>query len=188
MCTYNKEHRKKYIKEHKKDISEWRKKDYEKNKDKLLKIKKIYYKNNKDIIINKVKERYKKDKDNILKYHRAYYEKNKDIIKNKVKNYVNTEIWYLNKTNAWHRRRQKIKTTNDWTITIDALQLLIIRQKNECNWCKKKLVVKWKRKYQIDHIEPICKWWLHTISNIQLLCNKCNNIKWAKIIDDIFFK
>jgi 5-methylcytosine-specific restriction endonuclease McrA len=50
------------------------------------------------------------------------------------------------------------------------------------------LIKKWSINYQIDHIIPVSKWWLHTSKNIQLLCRYCNNVKSNKIIEDIFFK
>lgn len=35
-------------------------------------------------------------------------------------------------------------------------------------------------KYHLDHIYPLCKWWEHSIYNIQLLCPECNMSKWWK--------
>ena len=52
-------------------------------------------------------------------------------------------------------------------------------------------IVEWKCKicncnlkeceYHLDHIIPLSKWWLHTILNVQRLCQKCNIVKQDKI-------
>jgi hypothetical protein len=101
-----------------------------------------------------------------------YYTENKEEYNNKRMEYRKTEKWRLVKLNERHRRRQMIKTTNDWSVTQYSLDDMLDSQKWLCNicWCN----IQNREDRHLDHIYPLSKWWLHTISNLQWLCVKCN--------------
>ena len=165
---------------HKTDkFKEYRKK-YEKT-DKFKEYRKEFYKTDKYKTYQKEYRKTDKCKEYNKKYNKS--DKHKEL----QKEYLKTDKWKLNQKNYTHRRRQIIKTTDDKTVTLEFINNLIILQKWECKWCKEKLIKKWKVNYHIDHIIPISKWWLHTASNIQLLCKNCNSSKNNRTINDIFF-
>ncbi len=72
-------------------------------------------------------------------------------------------------------RRGKIKTNSDWTITIKSTQALLNEQGWVCNNCGIDIM---NRDYRhLDHIHPISKWGVHSITNTQWLCCHCNLVK-----------
>ena len=90
-------------------------------------------------------------------YYKKYYEKNKQkFVDNRVK------------------RKYSILELNDHTITTDGLDYLLEYQKTKCNICKCDLR---RVKKNLDHIIPLSKWWLHSIFNVQWLCERCNKSK-----------
>lgn len=70
-------------------------------------------------------------------------------------------------------RRERMRVTNDWTINVDSINSLLVKQSSTCNICSKSI----KEKFDMDHIIPLSKSWPHSIYNIQLLCPHCNRSK-----------
>ena len=79
------------------------------------------------------------------------------------------------------KRRAIKKSQSDWTLDWLIWRLfipiLLDNQIWECNLCWCDIV----DNYHIDHIYPLSKWWIHWISNIQLLCPTCNMKKGDRI-------
>ena len=76
------------------------------------------------------------------------------------------------------KRRSKINGTDDKTITAKTTLQLLDKQEWKCKICNCNLK---ECEYHLDHIIPLSKWWLHTILNVQRLCQKCNIVKQDKI-------
>jgi 5-methylcytosine-specific restriction endonuclease McrA len=70
------------------------------------------------------------------------------------------------------RRNALIRETGDWTVTQRAWAELKRRYGGCCAYCGRKTVLLEK-----DHIIPLSKGGLHTISNIVPACGPCNNRK-----------
>ena len=69
------------------------------------------------------------------------------------------------------RRMVRMRTTNDGTVIKSNIIDMLSKQKNLCSICGCNITLKTLHK---DHIVPIVKGGSHTITNIQLLCAKCN--------------
>jgi len=106
--------------------------------------------------------------------------KEEAIIKTKEKNkkYLQSNKWKLYKKNKNQRYRSRKKWTDDWSINTEYLNKLFENQKGLCNICY--IELEWIE-YHLDHIYPLSKWWVHTKSNIQFLCRKCNILKSNKL-------
>jgi len=107
-------------------------------------------------------------------FWKDYKLKNQNRIKDKNYKYKKSHIWRLSYIAYNSKRRALIKTTSDWTITKEALDLLFNNQWWKCNYCNN------TKNLHLDHIKPISKWWPHSINNVQWLCQSCNLTKWNK--------
>lgn len=134
-----------------------------------------------------------KNRDKRNKYCREYHDINKEQINPKQRQYYrdNIEMFkkYMKENRLRYRvisskRRALIRTTDDWTVTLEAVQTLYEIQKHKCAICSCDLDELTSDKKNLDHIIPISKWWLHSISNLQWTCQFCNYSKGAKELVD----
>lgn len=77
------------------------------------------------------------------------------------------------RVNSSNYRARKRKSDGEHTPA--QIQSMLSNQKHKCACCKHKLV-----KFQIDHVVPLARGGSNDISNIQLLCPRCNRSKGAK--------
>lgn len=61
---------------------------------------------------------------------------------------------------------------------------LFLRQGKKCATCKVRIAKRGKFRYHIDHVMPVKRHGSNDISNLQLLCVRCNTRKKAKHPDD----
>lgn len=180
---------------------------YQKNKDKIKKLQKEYNEKNRDRINERSKSYYRKNKHKrkwerlkpekrayMKKYFATVYKDKKrekdrlDYIKHREKRlayqkwYRKTEEWKLLKRIYWHKRREWVKLTDDWSITMESLKKILIRQNHKCNicWCELNCYLQYS--VHLDHIYPLSRGWKHVLDNVQFLCGICNGKKRAKIM------
>jgi 5-methylcytosine-specific restriction endonuclease McrA len=133
------------------------------------------------------KEHHKSVRERLKPIRRQWYLKNK-LEHNKrslAGYYANTQEWqernrlwakanpqkmrmYVRVSDARRRRAPGKFSKQD-------IENLLVLQKQQCAACKKRLV-----KYHVDHIAPIAKGGTNDKSNIQLLCQSCNQRKHTK--------
>lgn len=131
--------------------------------------------------------------------------RNKEAIKEYMKEYCKKNREYLNKKSkentarnreARMRSQEKYRQKNKYSIRVSAKnrkkvvlrgdltgrqwEEVLIKYGHRCLACGKD---ESEVKITIDHIIPISKGGLHTMDNIQPLCQSCNSSKHTKIVD-----
>lgn len=114
-------------------------------------------------------------------YSKTYIPSNEVLERRRLRNrlYKQTEKYKLYKHNDKHKRRQLVKYSDN-SVTQESLDDMLLTQNSLCNICKCHIEPRSSR--HLDHIYPISRWWLHTISNLQWLCVSCNLSKSNKLI------
>jgi 5-methylcytosine-specific restriction endonuclease McrA len=162
-----------------------KKRHYEKHKDKIqTKIREYavinedaikeyqanYYIENKDTILAGAKKRSIEKSDEIKEYKLRYCKENKEKLREDHRAYRQTENGKLVKRISSQKRYALKKSTEDGSVTKEAITNMMESQEYKCVLCSTSI----KDKYHVDHIKPLAKEGEHTISNIQLLCPHCN--------------
>lgn len=74
------------------------------------------------------------------------------------------------------------KSSDDKTVTLEAVRRMHREQNGQCNICSCTLTDKNRH---LDHIYPLSRGGKHTISNVQWLCARCNLSKHTKLPSDV---
>lgn len=175
-------------KENPEKYKEQDKKDYEKHKEKrkqaaneyrLANIEAVknrkaeYYENNKSKIQAKYREYYAENKERILNNSHEYYKNNKEQILLYKKQYRQTEQGKLAAKNGRNNRRAREKSACDNTVTSSALKEIADKQGNKCYFCSIDIDVKSSSSH-VEHLTPLSKGGLHSVSNVVWSCASCN--------------
>lgn len=179
------ERRKAFYKNNKNAILKQRKEYYLENKEEILDKRKKYCDKNKKVILSKNREyrtkniellrenckTYETDnKESLSEYRRDYYIKNKEKISTYGKTYKASLNGKMSQKNSIHKRRTKEKQGD-----VTTSQFLELQQNAKvCYWCNCSLK---KAKVHIDHYVPLSKGGKHTLDNLVVSCQKCNNQK-----------
>lgn len=157
------------------DVKNWQ----NDNKDKYIIMRKEYCFNNNEKLKIKSKIWRIKNRDIIRKKRKLWYLKiksNKDY-QEKRREYRKTQGCKISKRISNHIRNTNKRNTSDGTINKINLSDLLLKQSNKCNICGANLNLLENRKVHLDHIVPLSKGGIHTIDNVQWLCQYCNLIK-----------
>ena len=128
---------------------------------------------NKELIFEKRKRYYAINRDKKLTSMKKYREKNLEKIKKYQKEYGKSLKGMATIKNKKHKRRDSTKQ-GDAT----AIQMMELQQRAKtCYWCGISLQ---KTKIHIDHYFPLSKGGQHTLNNLVVSCQLCNNRKHAK--------
>lgn len=170
------ESHKKYVENNIEHLREYDKRDYHKNIDSHRNTAKKSYIKNKDSRNLTRKKNYKINRDKILKAQRLSNSSREEKIRNNnASNYINNKEIF--KTKASERKRL-LKEISDGTVNKKSLIDMYEFQNHKCDYCGCNLD---STKKHIDHIIPLSRGGLHTISNIHYVCSKCNHSKGDKL-------
>ena len=159
---------KQYRKENKEYISAKKKQYQQANKIEIAEYKKQYRQANKQHIAEQMKQYTLDNKEAKAKYNKQYYQ---------------TPTGKAVKKAASHNRRAR-KLQNGGKHTGTEILQLFDQQSSKCPYCKVKLYKTGKNIFHSDHIVPLSKGGSNDISNIQLLCPKCNMSKHDKLPEE----
>ncbi len=174
------------------------KKQYrENNKQKIIDGKKKHFIKNRETILEKNKEWRKENNDKVLLQKRKYYEDNKEhLIEYKHTHYLKHRTRYLKEQKDFYQtkegkekavlcsqKRRALKvTTEDGTIGRKSLRKLFKSQDGKCKYCEGVLDFEVKYSVHLDHVIPLSRGGIHSITNVVYACADCNRRKHAKII------
>jgi len=196
--TYNDKHvdnikarNKIYRESHATEIAEKSKIYNIKNKDKLSEKHKAYYKKNKESILAKNKDNYYNASPEDIEARRIKKRKYNDIKPNSVRDrkkaYDKTYFQSVNGKDtirrSTHKRRAKILSSEDGSITRCTLDTLLKKQCNLCYYCGCTLDNNIPRSIHLDHYIPLSKGGTHTLSNVVWSCASCNLKKSNKLVN-----
>lgn len=95
------------------------------------------------------------------------------------KEYIKTEKGKAHRLIKSMRRRARKLSTSDGTVTKTAIDTMLLKQGHKCKLCEVCLI---ENKKNLDHIIPLSKGGIHSMSNVQWLCKSCNCKKSDKIL------
>jgi len=99
--------------------------------------------------------------------------------KARTKAYLQTERGRIVHKLCWNKRRARKISADDGTITPLVWKDKLRQSNYTCTYCGEKLVSP-----HMDHVIPLSKGGLHTISNVVPACQSCNSSKHTKTPDE----
>lgn len=172
---------KKYVQNNREHMREYERYEYYKNHEDHKRRRKEYVDKNKEKVKQKQKEYYQKNREQILEYSRLYNQANKEKIRTRNKEYYESHKEdFVFKA---RERKKKIKETKDGTITKESLNIMYETQLHKCAYCNSNLDELGKH---LDHILPLVKGGIHTLSNVHWVCPRCNLSKNDKTEEEWF--
>lgn len=152
---------KQYHKDNKEELAEYQKKYIVKNKNKLKQQKRQYYKDNKDKFLAYGK-----------KYRKKYYQNNRERYKALSKRWAQTNP---DKVSAKRAKRRACKLAQTPVLTKQETQDILLY------YTLAQYLSEFGTKHEVDHIAPLAKGGLHHPSNLQVLTQRDNRCKSAKL-------
>ena len=130
---------------------------------------------NKDKIAQQKREYREKNKDKIEQYNQEYYEKNKAKIQQRAKEYKKAKGIIKMKLKDYKENDKK--HNREFDIDEDYVILLLQKQNNICNRCKKQVKLEWedaydKEQFSINRLDNSIG---HIKSNVEMTCWGCND-------------
>lgn len=154
-----------------------RREQYLVRRERALEEAKSTYANNRESILMRKREYYLKNKKEKQEYNEEYYAKHRERIRNQ------QQEWHANNPNfareSSQRRRAIVACAtidmpeNYWQILLEAYGPFCMNP--DCDQSDPILTH--------DHIVPLSRGGMHSLSNSQILCKRCNCKKGTKIID-----
>lgn len=167
-------------------------KKYRENNKEAIKTKNIEYrKNNKEKIAKRQRKQYheatseevEKRREAKRKYRQNAPEEVKQRKKEYDKKYFASEAGKITTMKSIHKRRAQKLSSEDGTVTSQALDKLKEEQSYQCKYCKCELDFSAKGQVHLDHVIPLSKGGAHSITNVVWSCASCNLKKSNKLID-----
>jgi 5-methylcytosine-specific restriction endonuclease McrA len=171
-----------YYERNKEAIDKYKKEWRQRNIGRLLVSQKEHYRNNKDRYRDWRDAYKKKNIEKLFSYHQKYRDRNKEKIAatNRAYRLATPEKQKV----LSHRRRARKISQDDKTLNELAIKSLLAKA-IKCPYCGKKYIEgSYTDSKTIDHLVPLCRGGLNSISNIIVCCRSCNSKKGKKSFPD----
>lgn len=167
---------KKYAENNKNRIAEYQKQYRLKNKDRLTSVRKEYINRIDFAEEEKARRRALREREpeRIRADKRREYLENIERYRESARVYRDSDRGRAIAAEACARYRSKRDDASDGTVTEESLELLKKVQEFKCAYCLTDLTKLNKSKVHLDHICPISKGGLHSITNVVWSCATCN--------------
>ncbi len=149
------------------------------NIERIAEYKKLYKQANIERIAEYMKQWREDNKERI----QQYYEENKEHILEQTKQYFQTPEGKAVAKAGRQNRRALVRNAQGSHTGKQVLELFD-KQKGICVYCKTKLYKSGNNGFHADHIMPLSKGGSNNVSNIQLLCPRCNLSKHNKLPEE----
>lgn len=133
-----------------------------------------YHVKHRERLLRRKLDRYQQNLEKERSDSRAYYSANKEICRARHKR------WTITNPDAYRaaaRKHNNLRRGDRGQHTAEDIRQIEKQQKNRCAYCKISLK---KVKRHVDHIIPLARGGVGVRSNLQLLCQPCNNSKHAR--------
>jgi 5-methylcytosine-specific restriction endonuclease McrA len=125
-------------------------------------------------------QKYRQDNPDIeFRKQKRYRERHKEQLYLKGKKYREEHKDYFNNKNR--ERKLTLLDVSDGTVTLEAEKILYEQQNGLCDYCGCSLEDSGKH---LDHIVPISRGGLHTITNVHWTCPTCNMSKGDRLEEE----
>ena len=149
------------------------------NIERIAEYKKLYDQNNKDVI----KQYQQSNRERISEYQKQYRKSNSvQIAALKNRYSLTPKGKAIAKADKHNRRAAKLNNGGKHT-GAEILELFDL-QSGKCPYCKAKLHKTKRNSFHVDHVMPLSKGGSNNVSNIQLLCPRCNLSKHNKLPEE----
>lgn len=148
----------------------------ERHREELNERSRIWREENRDKANGSSRNWYWNNREEALKGHREWREKNPGAAEESCRKWRQAHPDQVRVQD--HARRARILGA-EGTHSGDEIQWLFEQQGGRCEACRKSLIIRGRKRYHIDHMEPLSRGGSNDISNLQLLCPNCNTRKQA---------
>lgn len=174
-CRANKDGLQKYCK---KCAKAWAKPYLEQHRSEAAARTRQYYRDHREEVLSKISKRYRRNPLPTLLRSRRHAQQNRERYRELARRSRDRNRVHFNQVSNfhWHQRRARIRATDDGTYTREAQVNLYASWSGVCPVCGKVAAP------TLDHIIPLSKGGLHTLTNLRLVCKTCNSSKGARIL------
>ena len=178
------ESHKRYVESHREHLREYDREQYYAKHEQHLQLRRESNERNKESIKIASKKYYDEHREEILRKDKEYYENNRDYaLKNMHEYYVNHSDEIKEKAIM---RKRTIRGTSDGTVTKDALEKMFEEQDHKCGYCGQEITKQSNKPNtrHLDHIIPISRGGMNTLSNVHWVCPVCNKSKGNRLEEE----